>query len=103
MNTKVEFLNKTINGAVKFINQFTAESFNLCVIVLLHCATMPTLLSLLTSISDRVPAVDIFLFLYTGLIVFLIRSIVFKETLSVVVNSLGFFCQAIILSLIVFK
>jgi hypothetical protein len=56
-----------------------------------------------TSISDRVPTVDIFLFLFAGLFVMLIKSIAQKEIFSVVVNSLGFFVQVVLLCLVVFK
>lgn len=102
MNTQ-DLYHSISTNTLKFINQFTAESFNLCVIILLHCASLPTLLSAVTEISDRMPTVEIFLFLYSGLFIFLIKSIATKETFSIVINALGFLVQVILLSLIVFK
>jgi hypothetical protein len=100
---KIEMFDTLAQNTIKFIQQFTSESFNLVTIVLLHIATFPTLMAAITSITDRMPTVEIFLFLFAGLFVMLLKSIAAKEVFSVVINSFGFFVQVVLLCLVVFK
>jgi len=71
--------------------------------VLIHGATLPTTLGVILGYSDRVPPVSMVILVWTGLLLFLFRAIVQKDTLYIVSNALGFFFNSILLALIVFK
>ena len=71
--------------------------------VLIHGATLPTTLGVIMGYSDRVPPVSMVILVWSGLMLFLFRAIVQKDTLYIVSNSVGFFFNSILLALIVFK
>ena len=71
--------------------------------ILIHGATLPTTLGVILGYSDKVPPISMVMLVWTGLMLFLFRAIVQKDTLYIVSNSLGFFFNSILLALIVFK
>lgn len=85
------------------LSRISADTLGWLAIILLHCSTIPTLLALLTHLSDKTPSVDIILFVWAGLVLLFGRSILLKDTLNIVTNALGFIVQAVLLALIVFK
>ena len=85
------------------LGRISADTLGWLAIILLHCSTIPTLLALLTHLSDKTPSVDIILFVWAGLVLLFGRSILLKDTLNIVTNALGFMSQAVLLALIVFK
>jgi hypothetical protein len=72
-------------------------------VVVIHCATIPTLLALLTGLSDTVPNLDIVLFMWTGLVLLFARAVVLKDMLNIVTIGVGFITQAVIMAMILFK
>jgi hypothetical protein len=72
-------------------------------VVIIHCATIPTLLALLTGLSDTVPNLDIVLFMWTGLVLLFARAVVMKDMLNIVTIGMGFTIQAVIMAMILFK
>jgi hypothetical protein len=71
--------------------------------VLIHSATLPTTLGVILGYSNNVPPVSMVILVWTGLVLFLFRAIVQKDTLYIVSNAVGFFFNSILLALIVFK
>ena len=71
--------------------------------VLIHGATLPTTLGVIAGYSDRIPPVSMVILVWSGLMLFLFRAIVQKDTLYIVSNAVGFFFNSILLALIVFK
>jgi uncharacterized protein with PQ loop repeat len=71
--------------------------------ILIHGATLPTTLGVILGHSDRVPPVSMVILVWSGLMLFLFRAIVQKDTLYIVSNAVGFFFNSILLALIVFK
>ena len=71
--------------------------------ILIHGATLPTTLGVILGYSDKVPPVSMVILAWTGLMLFLFRAIVQKDTLYIVSNALGFFFNSILLALIVFR
>ena len=71
--------------------------------VLIHGATLPTTLGVILGYSNNVPPISMVILVWTGLMLFLFRAIVQKDTLYIVSNALGFFFNSILLALIVFK
>ena len=71
--------------------------------IVIHCATIPSLLALLTGLSDRTPGIDIIMFMWAGLILMFARAIVLKDSLNIITIGFGFIIQATLMALILFK
>jgi len=81
----------------------SAETLGWLAVVVIQCATIPTLLALLTGLSDTVPNLDIVLFMWAGLVLLFARAVVLKDTLNIVTIGAGFITQAVIMAMILFK
>lgn len=81
----------------------SAETAGWIAIVLLHLATIPTMVAILTGLTEKMPPVDMVLFSWLGLFLFFIKATIQKDLLNIVTIGLGFFIQASLLALIVFK
>ena len=81
----------------------SAETLQWLAAIVLHCATIPTLLALMTGLSDRTPNLDIVMFTWAGLVLLFSRAIVLKDTLNTVTIGVGFVVQAVIMAMILFK
>jgi hypothetical protein len=81
----------------------SADTLGWLAVILIHCATIPTLLALLTGLSDNVPNLDIVLFMWAGLVLLFVRSVVLKDTLNIITIGTGFIVQATIMAMILFK
>jgi hypothetical protein len=81
----------------------SADTLGWLAVILIHCATIPTLLALLTGLSDNVPNLDIVLFMWAGLVLLFVRSVVLRDTLNIITIGTGFIVQAVIMAMILFK
>jgi len=81
----------------------SAETIGWVAVILLHLATIPTMIAVLTGLTEKMPPVDMVLFSWIGLFCFFIKATIQKDILNIVTIGLGFFCQASLLALIVFK
>jgi hypothetical protein len=81
----------------------SADTLGWLAVILMHAATIPSLLALLTGLSDRTPGLDIVLFVWAGLVLLFGRAIVLKDTLNIVTIGVGFITQAVIMAVILFK
>jgi hypothetical protein len=72
-------------------------------IILLHCASIPSILSLLLGVVDHMPDIDIILFLWVGLFVYFIKSFLENNRIVLFTNATGFFIQAMLLAMVVFQ
>ena len=83
--------------------RLSAETLQWMAALVLHAATIPTLLALMTGLSDRTPSLDIVLFTWAGLVLLFMRAVVIKDMLNIVTVGAGFIVQAVLLALILFK
>jgi membrane protein YqaA with SNARE-associated domain len=81
----------------------SAETAGWVAIVLMHLATIPTLIAILTGLTEKMPPVDMVLFSWLGLFLFFIKAVIQKDLLNIVTIGLGFFVQAGLMALIIFK
>ena len=96
---------------IKEINNFlnthlpnvSAETLQWLAAVVIHCATIPTLLALMTGLSDRTPNLDLVLFVWAGLALLFARAVVLKDSLNIITIGVGFMVQATIMAMILFK
>lgn len=72
-------------------------------ILFFHCSTIPSLLGLLFGTSDRLPSIDVVLFVWTGLVLLFVRALIVKDMLNVITIGFGFMIQAALMGLLVFR
>jgi hypothetical protein len=103
----IENLEKLVSGSRIWLEQHlpkvSADTLGWLAIILIHCATIPTLLALLTGLSDNVPNLDIVLFMWSGLALLFFRAVVMRDLLNIITIGLGFIVQAVIMAMILFK
>jgi len=85
------------------LTKISAETLGWLAAIVIHAATIPTLLALMTGLSDRTPNLDIVLFAWTGLVLLFFRAVVLKDLLNIITIGLGFIVQAVLMALILFK
>jgi hypothetical protein len=85
------------------LHKISADTLGWLAAIVLHCATVPTLLALMTGLSDHVPSLDVVAFLWAGLVMLFLRAIVLKDTLNIITIGLGFMVQAALMALILFR
>ena len=81
----------------------SAETMGWVAVILMHLATIPTLLAVLTGLTEKMPPVDLVLFCWAGLFCFFIKAAIQKDFLNIVTIGLGFFIQAALMAMIIFK
>ena len=85
------------------LKNITADTLGWLAAIVLHCATIPSLLALMTGLSDKAPNVDIILFIWAGLILLFAKAVVLKDQLNIVTIGTGFMAQSVLMSFILFK
>jgi len=83
--------------------KISAETLGWLAAIVVHAATIPTLLALMTGLSDRTPNLDIVLFAWAGLVLLFFRAVILKDILNIVTIGMGFIVQAVLMALILFK
>jgi len=107
---KAYILNKVSNLptlVVKFFQEHlghvSAHTLGWITIILLHFASMPTLIAVLMAHSDRLPPVDLMVFVWSALVTLFFKSLIEKNFLYVATICLGFAAQTLLMGLILFK
>ena len=98
-----ELLNSVRAWLEQHLPKVSAETLGWLAVVLIHCATIPTLLALLTGLSDTVPNLDIVVFMWAGLVLLFFRAVVMRDVLNIITVGLDFIVQATIMAMILFK
>ena len=96
-------LNSVRTWLEQHLPKVSAETLGWLAVVLIHSATIPTLLAILTGLSDRTPSLDIILFVWSGLVLLFGRAIVLKDNLNIITIGAGFITQAVLMAMILFK
>ena len=97
----------TIQSIKAFISEkfshISAETLGWIAVIVLHAATVPSLLAVMAGLTDRLPGVDLVLLVWAGLSLLFIKAAVQKDMLNLVTIGLGFIIQAVMMALIFFK
>jgi hypothetical protein len=83
--------------------RISADTLGWLAAILLHAATVPTMLALITGLSDRPPSLDLVLFMWSALVLLFLRAIVLRDNLNIITIGLGFIVQAVMMALVLFK
>jgi hypothetical protein len=106
MRNKIDFDEIREHVTEFFVAHFSAisaETLGWLAAICLHAATIPTLLALLTGLTDNTPSVDLVMFMWLGLVCLFGRAVILRDLLNIVTISLGFVIQAVLMALILFK
>ena len=87
----------------KSLATLSADTLGWLAVIVLHCATLPSFLALMTGLSDKTPGLDIILFLWSGLVLLFLRAVVLRDMLNIITIGFGFILQAGFMALILFK
>lgn len=94
---------KIMDSLRENIGHLSAETLGWVGVILVHLSTIPTLVAVLTGLTEKLPPVDIVVLMWLGLFMFFVRSVIAKDILNIVTIGFGFFVQAILMALIIFK
>jgi hypothetical protein len=96
-------IEKSVTWIQEWVAPVSARTLGWLAVILLHAATMPTLLAILTGLSDRMPSVDMVLLTWAGLMAMFAQACVQRNFLNIITIALGFMIQAGLMVLIFFK
>ena len=85
------------------LGHISAHTLGWITIILLHFASIPTLIAVLMAQSDKLPPVDLMVFVWAGLLTLFFKSLIERNFLYVATICLGFAAQTLIMGLILFK
>jgi len=100
-------IKQAVNYIVVFVKDhlghLSAHTLGWITIILLHFAAMPTLISVLMAQNDKLPPVDLMIFIWAALTTLFFKSLIEKNFLYVSTICVGFIAQVVIMGLILFK
>lgn len=92
-----------VKTQIEKLKHASGDTIGWVAILLLHTATIPSMLGLMVGITDNTPPVDLTLLLWSALGLLFLKAIVQKDFLNLITIGLGFMGQAMILALIFFR
>jgi len=101
--TPQTIINPVRNFFRNYLAKISSETLGWLAVILFNCTLIPTLLALMTGLSDRTPSLDIVGFVWAGLVMLFFRAIVLKDMLNIITIGVGFMVQASLMALILFK
>jgi hypothetical protein len=96
-------INQIRDFVTNSLGRISADTLGWLAAILLHAATVPTMLALITGLSDRPPSLDLVLFMWSALVLLFLRAIVLRDNLNIITIGLGFIVQAVMMALVLFK
>jgi hypothetical protein len=96
-------INQVRDFLANSLGRISADTLGWLAAILLHAATIPTMLALMTGLSDRPPSLDLVLFVWSALVLMFLRAIVLRDNLNIITIGLGFIVQAAMMALVLFK
>ena len=85
------------------VSKISSEAVGWISVLVLHAATIPTLLAVMSGLTDRMPPVDLVLMIWAALTLLFVKAAVQKDMLNLVTIALGFVVQSVMMALIFFK
>jgi hypothetical protein len=101
---KIKNLPVVVYGFLReHLGKISSHTLGWLTIILLHFASIPTLLAVLMAQNDKLPPVDLMLFVWSALITLFFKALIERNFLYLATICLGFVAQTVIMSLILFK
>jgi hypothetical protein len=96
-------IKKWVDYLAQHIAPVSAETLAWLAVIFLHSATIPSLVAVLTGLSDGMPTVDMVLLTWLGLACLFMQAAVQRNMLQIITISGGFMLQSVLMALIFFK
>lgn len=91
------------NFVTQTLARLSADTLGWLAAIALHSVTVPSLIALITGLSDKTPSLDVIGLLYVGLALLFLRAVVLKDILNILTIGAGFVMQATLMALVLFK
>ena len=101
-----DMLQKLLARVQELVNQLpriSEETLGWLAVVILHSATLPSLLAYSHGFSNDPLPIDMVLLLWTGLMLLFVKAVIRKDMLNIITIGSGFAVQAGIMALTLFK
>jgi hypothetical protein len=85
------------------LGHVTGNTLGWIVIVLLHLSSVPTLLSVMAATNDRLPPLDIMIFVWSALVALFFKSLIERNRAYIATISLGFVAQTLLMGVILLR
>ena len=92
-----------VDWMAQHLAPISAETLAWLAVIFIHAATIPSLVAVLTGLSDGMPTVDMVLLTWIGLACLFMQAAVQKNMLQIITISAGFMVQSVLMALIFFK
>lgn len=96
-------IEKIISVLQSYLAPVSSATLSWLAVILFHSATVPTLISVLTGISDKMPTVDMVLLTWAGLTALFAQAVVQRNFINIVTICVGFIIQSSLMVLIFFR
>lgn len=96
-------MNSVRNFFSNYLAKISSETLGWVAVILFNCTLIPTMLAIMTGLSDRTPSLDIVAFVWGGLMMLFFRAIVMRDMLNIITIGIGFMLQSSLMALILFK
>jgi hypothetical protein len=96
-------LNQFKKAIGETISKVSTETFGWLAVVILHASTIPSMMAVMSGLTDKLPPIDLVLMVWTALTLLFVKAAVQKDMLNLVTIGLGFVAQAAMMALIFFK
>jgi len=96
-------IEKVIAWTETHVAPISEKTLGWLAVILFHAATLPTLLAVLTGLSDKMPSVDMVLLSWAGLVAMFAQACVQRNFLNIVTIAFGFIIQSSLMVLIFFR
>ena len=100
---KFENMEQFKTSVKEAVGTLSSEALGWIAVLVLHAATIPSLLALMSGLSDTAPSVDLVLMVWTALTLLFVKAAVQKDMLNLVTIAVGFIVQTVMMALIFFK
>lgn len=96
--------NETVSTFLKTrVSKITADSCSWFCILILHGSLIPSLVAIMTGITDKMPPLDMVLFIWAALTAFFVQAIIVRNTLHILTIGFGFIINSVLMAIIFFK
>ena len=85
------------------LGHISAHTLGWVTIILMHFASIPTLIAVLLAQSDKLPPVDLMIFIWAALTTLFFKSLIERNFLYISTICMGFLAQTVLMGLILFK
>lgn len=91
------------NAVITYLKNVSGNTLEWFAVICMHCAFVPSLMAVIVGVSDKLPTLDVVAFVWGGLFLLFIRATISKNITNILTIGLGFFAQAVLLAMVVFK